>query len=610
MSSMPKKPERYLELTRVAIQLQQVDLHEDALDILEKVIKLSPQYTSAYVVQGLSYQAMNQNDAAEEAFRKALKLQPKNEQVLKSLGLLLIGQGKYEEGIERLLKYNKKYPEDNITLDALVSAYSKMKKPAEIKKLLQSIWSTTSNEEIGIRYTRYLLGLEQNEEALKIASQVVEKYETPRTLTELSLVLVVLERYNEAIEQMEKATELDPSFDRALRGLSFCFTKLNRAEEAIEYADRALSINDKHYRNLQAKGDALLIMGKFNEALETAKSAIDLIDPKKEPEAKLVLDVLYLQRFNAHLGLNHIDDALDEMQKARQISPHEGRFYTYPAQLLRGLGEVKKSAQLIKEANQARLQGALSDEFIELLIHIFLRSENYKDFLDLLDPQWSADFPTIMTSLGYRCYMNDEVEFAKNIFVHLHKHMPSDPDIATNLAFIHTGDGEYDKAEKLLLKAIGAKDNEDKSLANCNLGYIYLVTGKTKDAQKCFTTVLETANDEQKIVVRVGITPSAPSEICCTPHPVQSMPLKLAANANLIAVYLQEQNAKQAEKLAKQIIKSHPEYSITYQVMGSVNRFSGDNSSAVKNWKKALEISEDPIERDMIQEWLTEIEDS
>ena len=50
----------------------------------------------------------------------------------------------------------------------------------------------------------------------------------------------MLELYEDAVVQLEKAIELDPAFDRALRGLSFCFTKLNRVEEAIEYADRAL----------------------------------------------------------------------------------------------------------------------------------------------------------------------------------------------------------------------------------------------------------------------------------------------------------------------------------------------------------------------------------
>ena len=607
MNSISQKPERYLELTRVAIQLQQVDLHEDALDILEKVIKLSPQYASAYVVQGLSYQAMNQNDAAEEAFRKALKLQPKNEQVLKSLGLLLIGQRKYEEGIEHLLKYNKKYPEDNITLDALVSAYSALNKPVEVKKLLQSTWSATNSEEIGIRYTRYLLGLEQNDEALKIASQVVEKYETPRTLTELSLVLVVLNRYEEAITQLEKAIELDPSFDRALRGLSFCFTKLNRAEEAIEYADRALSINDKHYRNLQAKGDALLITGRFSEALETAQSAIDLINLKDEPEAEPVLDVLYLQKFNAHLGLNHIDDALEEMQKSRQLLPHEGRFYSYPAELLRGLGEVKKAAQLIEEAKRA---GVLSAFSVDLLVRILLESESYADLWSLLSPQWDNNLSEFITGLGYEYYMKDEVGIAKNIFINVHERLPSDLGIATNLAFIHTGEGEYNQAEKLLLQALKGKDKEDKSLANCNLGYLYLVTGKIKEAKKCFAAVLETASDDQEAVVRVGITPSDPSEICCTSHPVQLLPLKLASNANLVAIHLQEGNAKQAEKLSKQILKSWAEFGITYQVMGSVDRFMGNNPSAVKNWEKALELSADPSERDMIQEWLSEIEDS
>ena len=102
------------------------------------------------------------------------------------------------------------------------------------------------------------------------------------------------------------------------------------------------------------------------------------------------------------------------------------------------------------------------------------------------------------------------------------------------------------------------KDKEDKSLANCNLGYVYLITGKTKEAYKHFMSALENAGEDQVAVVRGGITPSDPTRICCVPHPVQSLPINLAASANIVAVHLQSGDIKKAEKLAKQILKSWP----------------------------------------------------
>ncbi|MCX6078383.1 MAG: tetratricopeptide repeat protein [Chloroflexi bacterium] len=596
--------DRLLELTRAAIQLQQVGLHGDALEILEKILSLDPAYATAYVVRGLSLQAIQNPEDAEAAFRQALKLERGNELAIKSLGLLLVNNKKYEDGIGYLSRYYKKHPDDTITLNALVSAYTILHRMDEVKTIFEHSWQTTRDVDLGIQFTRFLLGQGDNESALKVITDVVEKSTTPRTLSEQSLVLVVLKKYELAIEKLDQALDLDPNFDRALRGLSFCYTKLGRFEEAIDAADRALEINDRHYRNLQARGDALLALGKFDEALITAQKAIELIDLKTDPEAEPVLAALYQQRFNAYLGLNKTEDALKEMEHARGILPHEIRFFVYPAQLDLGLGNARAAQKLLDQTESAGLLDVFPGG---LRMKILLEAGQYPKVWEWLDPQMNNELIQVLMGLAYQYYVEHDDDISRNIFEHLLERVPGNSAIATPLAFILTGYGEYEKAESLLNMVLEKGNVDNEPLVRCNLGYIYLATGSLDRAKACFGAVLEQAADDDEAIARIGFWQNQTSELCCTPYPVQTLPLKLVANANLVAIHLQENNLNEAENISDRIIEQYPDLSLSYQLVGNIYFVKNNFHLAHENWEKALALSADDVEKEMIKDWLNRL---
>ncbi len=604
MNSSFPKAERLLELTRVSIQLQQVGLYEDSLEILEKILRLDSEYAAAYVVRGLSLQAVNAVNDAEVSFREALKLEPTNDQAIKSLGLLLVSSNKIEDGTRYLSSYHKRHPEDLVTLKSLVSAYTKLGKEDYILSVFEQSWQATSDIELGIQYTRFLMNQRNNEAALDIITQVVEKSTTPRTLAEQSLVLVVLQKYEQAIEILEQALELNPNFDRALRGLSFCYTKLGQFEEAIESANSALAIDEKHYRNWQAKGDALLAVGKFEQALITADTAINLIDLETDPEAEPVLGVLYIQKFNAHLGLHKTDEALREIEEARKILPNESRFYTYPAQLLLGLGNIDSAEKILDLAEET---GNVDYFPLELRIKILLETRRFKKAWKWLDPIMDQGFNNLLVALAYQYYNKHENDIARNIFEHLVDMYPDTPELASPLAFLLTGYGEYKKAESLLLMSLKNKELTDEALVKCNLGYIYMATNKLDQAKAYFQEVLATAEASQSAIARIGFWRNQGSEFCCISFPALDLPLTLVAKANLIAIDLQDRNIKEAENLIQKIIDQYPETSLTYQLLGSIQYAKNKLPAATKNWKKALKLTTDDAERKMIEGWLDDL---
>ena len=65
-----------------------------------------------------------------------------------------------------------------------------------------------------------------------------------------------------------------------------------------------------------------------------------------------------------------------------------------------------------------------------------------------------------------------------------------------------------------------------------------------------------------------------------------------------------ESDFQKAEKLALEIFEEYQQTSLVYQVLGSVRLAQEDAKAARENWLKALELSSDQIEIEMVQEWI------
>jgi type IV pilus assembly protein PilF len=68
-----------------------------ALDELKQVIILDPTFPDAYNLRGLIYMRLNDNRQAEDSFRRAVALDPRDANVQHNLGWLLCQQSRYED---------------------------------------------------------------------------------------------------------------------------------------------------------------------------------------------------------------------------------------------------------------------------------------------------------------------------------------------------------------------------------------------------------------------------------------------------------------------------------------------------------------------------------
>jgi type IV pilus assembly protein PilF len=70
-----------------------------ALDELKQVITADPNFPDAYNLRGLIYMRLNDMHQAEESFRRAVSLNPRDANVQHNYGWLLCEQGRYDESL-------------------------------------------------------------------------------------------------------------------------------------------------------------------------------------------------------------------------------------------------------------------------------------------------------------------------------------------------------------------------------------------------------------------------------------------------------------------------------------------------------------------------------
>jgi len=86
-------------LISAAFDLKNSGHEQQAIDLLNDVITIDPNYSYAYFFQGMFYHDIGDLERAEESYKKAQKLNPKNILINKIFGAFLLSQERLDEGV-------------------------------------------------------------------------------------------------------------------------------------------------------------------------------------------------------------------------------------------------------------------------------------------------------------------------------------------------------------------------------------------------------------------------------------------------------------------------------------------------------------------------------
>ncbi|HOP60032.1 MAG TPA: tetratricopeptide repeat protein [Candidatus Saccharicenans sp.] len=113
------------------------------------------------------------------------------------------------------------------------------------------------------------------EGALKILSELARDYPDDSNVRYLlGLTYGRLQRYQEAVVELTRVTELVPEFAPAYLQLGYCYQNLNDQDKALEYYKRAAELDPSNTANLYNLGLILFEKNQIDEALSYFERAL------------------------------------------------------------------------------------------------------------------------------------------------------------------------------------------------------------------------------------------------------------------------------------------------------------------------------------------------
>ncbi|MBO9703793.1 MAG: tetratricopeptide repeat protein [Sporocytophaga sp.] len=153
----------------------------------------------------------------------------------------------------------------------------------------------------------YKLAIEDFNKALELNPTHKEAYNN------LGVALANLGKNKEAISAYDKALKIHPNYVNALYNRGNSYAKLNQANTALNDYDQVLMLDPKYLSVYNNRGLVLKSLGKLKEALNDFDKAI-LFDPDNADA--------YSNRSMVKYALNDVKGAVEDNQKAMSINPN------------------------------------------------------------------------------------------------------------------------------------------------------------------------------------------------------------------------------------------------------------------------------------------------
>ena len=351
-------------------------------EVVDQTQALKEQYPEAFIIWnflGAAHKGLGRVQAASEAFKKVIELNPDYADGYSNLGVTLKDQGKLEEAIEAFNKalaikpdYTEAYYNMGVTLqdqgkfDEATGAYKKALslKPDYAEGYYNMGITLKEQGKFDEAITSY-------NKALSLKPDYAEGFYN------MGVTLQEQGKFDEAITSYEKVLSLKPNYADAYNNMGITLKEQGKLGEAITSYNKALSLKPDYAEAYNNMGITLKDQGKLEEAITSYNKAL-LLKPD------------YAEAYN-NMGLNlkeqgKLDEAMEAYNKALVIKPN----YVVVARNLVKLPVNSIDEQTILELNKklSLISANIDDQsqklFFEanLFSHQGMYEEAFKIFVD------------------------------------------------------------------------------------------------------------------------------------------------------------------------------------------------------------------------------------
>jgi len=303
---IPDDPDILLSKAKL---LSNKEMHLEAIELLEKLVKLKPDNSGALWNLGWEYAKILKHNESIDAYKRCIELDPKNSSAINNLGFELENTNQLYDALQ---KYNK-----SIELNSSKKLYYNNK--ARVLILLNS------NDEVLNTY-KDLLKLDEKD--TNIYNSIIN-------------FLKSLEKFEETIDYYDLAIKnVEENNQNYKASKALILKQLKRFDEAILIFQELIEVNFKPETCYLLISEIKYEQNKIDEAIQTLDSAIKLY-PKSSN--------LYFKKASFQFKDNSEDSYNTLMEGAKQI---EGKNYLQSAgRYFSKLGHLKFSQQFYEKSN-------------------------------------------------------------------------------------------------------------------------------------------------------------------------------------------------------------------------------------------------------------------
>ncbi len=308
----PRAAPRAAEFDRIvlaATEARQASRWEEAIALYAKAVAIKPDYVEGFWYQGTSYYSLDNFAKGAEAFRRVVRLAPKNGAAYAFLGLCEFGLKEYDRSLEHLLQSRILGVGDTKELGSVARYHAAllMTRMEQFEQALETLGEFAAEgddnprviEAMGLATLRmpllpaeappdrremvlmagrasYMMATRNTAASAKAFEALVARYsETPNVHYAYG-VFLLLEEPDKAIEEFKRELELQPSHAWSLMQIAFEYLKRGDGKAALPYAQQAAAAAPNAFPSYKALGQALLETGDVDGAIAQLETGIKL----------------------------------------------------------------------------------------------------------------------------------------------------------------------------------------------------------------------------------------------------------------------------------------------------------------------------------------------
>jgi serine/threonine protein kinase/tetratricopeptide (TPR) repeat protein len=279
----------------------------------------------------------------------------------------------------------------------------------------------------------YASFIEQNDEkSIHILKQMAEKYpKEKRVHLFLGYSYNTKKMFNEAIEEFNKALELDPNYGMAANMLAYAYADMGNFEKAIEYLKKYASMSPGDANPFDSMAEIYLKMGRLDEAIAKYEEALEV-----KPDffmTQMSIGYIYALKENYHEAMKWIEQyiAMAPSSGGRAVGFLWKGFYHYwLGSLEQAHGDLLRAADLA-EAVGNKLWLASADWMKAWIyydrVELELARRCYKSWFDLILEYYPQDIPRYTAEYSFYLGLLDlkegRIDSAKSRLAEMKSHL-------------------------------------------------------------------------------------------------------------------------------------------------------------------------------------------